>query len=48
MNDDIENKSNTGNYVKPTKAAESNKTKFGKRNNSDTRKKINKSNNSLS
>ena len=48
MNDNIENESNTGNYVKPTKAAESNKTKFGKRNNSDTRKKISKSNNSLS
>ena len=33
----IENESNTGDYVKPTKAAESNKT--GKRNNSDARKK---------
>ena len=36
-NDDIENESNTGDYVKLTKAAESNKT--GKRNNCDARKK---------
>ena len=36
-NDDIENDSNTRDYVKPTKAAESNKT--GKRHNSDARKK---------
>ena len=36
-NDDIENESNTRDYVKPTKAAESNKT--GKRHNSDARKK---------
>ena len=38
-NDDIENKSNTGDYVNPTKAAESNKTNYGTRNNSDKRKK---------
>ena len=38
-NDDIENESNTEDYVKPTKAAESNKTNSGKRNNSNTRKK---------
>ena len=36
-NHDIENESNTGDYVKTTKAAESNKT--GKRNNSDARQK---------
>ena len=36
-NDDIENESNTGDYVKLTKAAESNKT--GKRNDCDARKK---------
>ena len=41
--DDIENESNTGGYVKLMKATESNKT--GKRNNSDARKKINKSSN---
>ena len=35
-NDDIENESNTGDYVKPTKAAKSNKT--SKRNNSEARK----------
>ena len=35
-NDDIENENNTGDYVKPTKVAESNKA--GKRNNSDARK----------
>ena len=40
-NDDIENEINTGDCVKPTKAAESNKT--GKRNNYDARKKFNKS-----
>ena len=32
-NDDIENESNTRDYVKPTKAAESNKTNLGKKNN---------------
>ena len=42
-NDDIANKSNTGDYVKPTKAAESNKTNFGKRNNFDTTKSPNQS-----
>ena len=36
-NDDVKRESNTGDYVKPTKAAESNKT--SKRNNSDARKK---------
>ena len=42
-NDDIEDESNTGDYVKPTKAAESIKINSDKRNNSDIRKKINKS-----
>ena len=37
-NDDIENESNAGDYVKPTKAAESNETNLGERNYSDTRK----------
>ena len=37
-NDDTEKESNTGDYVKPTKAVESNKTNSGKRNNSNTRK----------
>ena len=44
-NDDIENEGNTGDYVKPTKAVESSKANSGKRNNSDIRKKIKKSNN---
>ena len=38
-NDDIEDESNIGDYVKPTKAAESIKTNSDKRNNSDIRKK---------
>ena len=38
-NNHIENENNTGDYVKLTKAAESNKTNSGKRNNSD--RKIN-------
>ena len=38
-NDDIEDESNTRDYVKPTKAAESIKTNSDKRNNSDIRKK---------
>ena len=42
-NDDIENEGNTGDYVKPTRAVESNKT--GKKNNPDTRNKLNKSSN---
>ena len=33
------NESNTEDYVKPTQAAESNKTNSGERNNSNTRKK---------
>ena len=41
--DDIENEGNTGDYVKPTRAVESNKT--GKKNNPDTRNKLNKSSN---
>ena len=38
-NDDIEDESNIGDYVKPTKADESIKTNSDKRNNSDIRKK---------
>ena len=42
-NGDIENENNNGDYEKPTKAVDSNKTNSGKKNNYDTRKKINKS-----
>ena len=38
--DDIESEDHTGDYVKPTNPIESNKTNSGKRNNSDTRKKL--------
>ena len=38
-NDDIEDESNIGDYVKPTKAAESIKTNSDKSNNSHIRKK---------
>ena len=38
--DNTESDSHTGDYVKPTKPIESNKTNSGKRNNFDTRKKL--------
>ena len=38
-NGDIENENNNGDYEKPTKVVDSNKTNSGKKNNYDTRKK---------